>query len=123
MTDTSTDKASRKERLWIDFLFLALFLVDWGLCTYMVFYIDEPITGEYGFAGFLGWAPITAFGLVPVLALYLLYQGRLLYRRFRLGEHPYQHGVRWATLAVFLLTFPVNYLTITILDGTFQSGG
>jgi hypothetical protein len=124
MTDTTEKKeAKREEYLWVDAVFLVLFLADWAFLILLIVSIPEPVTGEYGFTGSLTWGPITIFALVPVLLLYTFYQGWLLYRKIGNGAHPYRERLRWITFTAFLLTLPFNIVVARIMSGAFQSGG
>jgi hypothetical protein len=118
-----SSKAGRKERLWIDGLFLALFLIDWAFCLFLVFSNPEPITGGYGFAIPFGWAPYTGIFLIPTLVVYVFYQGWLLYRKLSRHGEPYRHRLRRVTLLAFLLTFAINGLAVWIMSGAFQTAG
>jgi hypothetical protein len=116
-----SSKADRKERLWIDGLFLTLFLIDWVFCLFLVFVVPEqPITGGYGFAIPFGWGPYTAAFLVPILVVYVIYQGWLLYQKFSRHAEPYRHRIRRVTLLAFLLTFAINGLAVWIMSGAFR---
>jgi len=117
----NSNASHEEEKLWIDYVFLAIFLIDWAFCLFLVFSIPEPITGEYGFAGAFAWGPITFLFLIPALALYLIYQGWLLNRKLSHGKYPYQSRVRRVAVVAFILTLLVNFGTSTILGGAFQA--
>jgi len=124
MTDTTKKgEAKSGEHLWVDAVFLVLFLADWAFLILLIVSIPEPVTGEYGFTGSLTWGPITMFALVPILLLYTLYQGWLLYRKFGNGAQPYRARLRWVTFIAFILTLPFNILAARIMLGAFQTMG
>jgi hypothetical protein len=57
------------------------------------------------------WGPIVALFTAIVVLPYLLYQMWLLYLKLRLGERPYRSRLRRVALLVFVLTFPITYVT------------
>jgi hypothetical protein len=108
MNPMSTDE-NRTDHLWIDGVFLALFLVEWGVMLFLL--ALKPITGRLMFAVPFLWGPVVAIFIAIVVLPYLLYQIWLLYRKFRLGHSPYRPRLRRVSLLVFALTFPITYVT------------
>jgi hypothetical protein len=108
--------AEGENYLWVDGVFLVLFIADWGFLLFLLFSVPEPITGGYGLGGAYVWGPITGIALLPVTVMYVFFQGWILYRKFKQGYCSYQSRLRRATLIAFALTFLFNYITISIMN-------
>lgn len=104
----STD-GNRTDHLWIDGVFLTLFLIEWAVMLALL--SIKPITGRLMFAVPFLWGPVVAIFTAIVVLPYLLYQAWLLYRKLKLGERPYLSRLRRVSLLVFALTFPITYAT------------
>jgi hypothetical protein len=108
MDPMSTD-GNRTDHLWIDGVFLTLFLIEWAVMLALL--SIKPITGRLMFAVPFLWGPVVAIFTAIVVLPYLLYQAWLLYRKLKLGERPYLSRLRRVSLLVFALTFPITYAT------------
>jgi hypothetical protein len=107
---------ANRERIWIDVIFMVLFLSDLVFRIWLLASVEKPFVGPYRMGLPLVLGPVIGTMLLPTMTFYLGYQGWLLYQKFSSNENPYRPRLRRVTLVVFGLTILVNLAAVWIMS-------